>query len=194
YEFITIPTFEAVKKMKKERGEWIYKKRPPGYIYIPLELRDFIDGYISKYKLDEKAKLIPVTYNSVRTEINRLRERLNIPDLTLYCFRNTWVSVIYAMSGFNADVVEELGGWRETKTILKHYKSKMTIDKAAAIFQKFKMYIPDEYEPMVKATLSGIEGMTDVEEEKSIRSLEDTVKTQTEQIAWLIAEMKRLKK
>jgi len=194
YGFVAIPTFEAVKKMKKQRGEWIHKKRPSDYIYIPLELRDFIDGYISKYKLDEKAKLIPVTYNSAKNEIDRLRKRLNISDLTLYCFRNTWVSVIYVLSGYNTDIVEELGGWRESKTILKHYKSTMKIDKAAAIFKKYKMYIPDEYEPAVKASLSGIEGMTDMEEEESIRNLEDTVKAQNKQIAWLVEEMKKLKK
>jgi len=187
YDFTQVECFNRIRQMKRLRGEWIHKKRPPDYIYLPMDLREMIDEYVRRHNLDEKDKLVPVSYSSVKDEIVRLRGRLNIPDLTLYCFRNTWVSVIYVVSGYNVGVVEELGGWRESGTVLKHYKEKMKVEQAAEIFQKYKLYIPEEYEGAVKSALAGVKGMTDEEEERSIRALE-------KKIEFLMKEMEKLKR
>jgi len=187
YDFVQVECFTRIREMKRLRGEWIHGKRPPDYIYLPIELRDMIDEYVQRHNLDEGDYLIPVKIGSAEEELGRLRKRLNMPDLSLYCFRNTWASVVYVVSGYNVGVVEELGGWRESGTVLKHYKTTIKVEWAAEIFQKYKIYIPEEYEGAVKATLAGIKGMTDEEEERSIRALE-------EKIEFLMKEMEKLKR
>jgi len=187
YDFVQVECFSRIRQMKRLRGEWIHGKRPSDYIYLPMELRDMIDEYVRRHNLDEKDYLIPVKLGSAEEELGRLRERLNMPDLSLYCFRNTWASVVYVVSGYNVGVVEELGGWRESGTVLKHYKTTIEVEWAAEIFQKYKIYIPEEYEEAVKASLAGIKGMTDEEEERSIRALE-------EKIEFLITELEKLKR
>jgi integrase len=181
--FYKIRLWEAVITTKELQSEWIPKvKTPVEYIYLPPDLYELIVGFINKQGFKDDDKVISVTRNGVWRTLKGngktvgLRGKVGIPDLTDTCFRNTYASVIYACTGWDADAVMLHGGWREKQTILDHYKGVMDPRKALDYLKKYKIRLTDEYAGKIAAIEEGIKVLSDEEAEREIASLKTEVK------------------
>jgi integrase len=181
--FHRIRLWETVKKAKEAEREWIPKVKPVvENIYIPPELQKMIEAYIVNYKLNAKDKLIPVTRNGVHRTMTLLSEKTKIPDLTATCFRNTYASIIYACTGWDADAVMLHGGWREPKTILDHYRNVVDPGEALKLLKKYGIRVDAKYADRLKSIEVGLKPLTDEEEERELTDLRSEQKKLREEM------------
>jgi len=185
--FYKVPFEERVKTEKKKIQESVHLKNPPSDLYIPPELKDYIEEYVVRNKLSDDDLLISTKIDTIKSKFADIKDRTKIDGLTSTCFRDTWVSVIYcAIGGITTDIVKELGGSKEEETILKHYKSTelvdgtlMTPSRAIGYLKEFNIYFPPAYKEQIALYMKkDVVPISDVEQQDLLHQLMVQVKEQ----------------
>ena len=193
--FYKVPFFERVKAEKKLISERVHLKRPPSALYLPEDLKTYIEEYITRNKLSEDDLLVPVAVDTIKSKITEIGERLGIKKLTSTCFRDTWVSIIYGATGFNADAVAELGGWKEKETILKHYKENVRPTEAIRLLKKYNIYLPKSYAEHVEVfSKVDVEPLSDVEQQEKLGDMYKMLREQQESNKKLLERIEAIEK
>ncbi len=189
--FYKIRFWDLVKKAKEAEKGWIHGKLPPDYIYLPTSLMKLIEEYIVQQDISAHESIISISLNTIENAIKGggrtvgLRKKTGITDLTPTCFRDTWASVIYVCSGAQSEAVMEAGGWRESKTVLKHYRTHIMPLQALTLLKEFEIRLPPAYGDAVKTIEAGMKPKTELEQQRELNAVEDTIIAMAEKMGMM---------
>jgi len=178
--FYEIVFEERVRIEKIKIEDRVRGKLPPTVLRLSPELKDSIEKYVVRNNLSDTDLLIPVKSNTIKNKFADIRKKGEIAGLTSTCFRDTWASVIYCSTGgITTEIVKELGGWRESKTVLDYYKNleladgtTMTPSRAVGYLKEFYIYFPPAYKEHIELYIKkDVVPMSDVEQQEKLNEV-----------------------
>lgn len=84
------------------------KTGKPRTFTVPLELYNYIELYMFRNKISEKARLFPVTNRAVQKSLKAVCEYLGYTHVSTHSFRKFFATNIYIKSGYNIELVRQL--------------------------------------------------------------------------------------
>ena len=156
-DFVKIPSFKAVEREKRKRGEIITKKIPAPYAFISERLYDEIYTYtIEVMGFDEDDYICPIPMRSLQRRSEFISSTTGIRDFSMYDFRDTWASVIYNCSGYDVTLIVQMGGWTSSQIPVDVYARTMSPSEALTIAKKYEIFLPEVIREKVEAIEAGM--------------------------------------
>lgn len=144
---------KVAEREKMKVKEAVFKKVPPEVCYISESLKNDIVKWCGDNKLSGKGYLFKgfANLDAYDTFVRRRREsptiasRLKFKDTRYiwYGLRDTWTSVIYALTKDPGDLID-LGGWASANIPLTVYRVSMKSCEALRIARKYEIYLPSD--------------------------------------------------
>lgn len=151
--FYPIFALKMYQREKRKIKEEVYRKMPPEAVYISESLKNDIKTWCDEKNLTGTGYLFKdfvildayATYIRRRRKNPTIRERLKFKDTKYiwYGLRDTWASVIYALTG-STEYLVDLGGWESEKIPLAVYNASMKSCEAMSIAKKWEIYLPPD--------------------------------------------------
>lgn len=180
--FATVDIDYAMRRERERMGLNAPKtKEVPKFIHIPKDYYEQLLEVQEEFGLDDEDLIFTIPHSTQKGYIETVRKMTGITDFSRYDFRETWTSVVYNATGYNAKITMEMGGWRTTQIPFTVYIAVMSPQEAVSIAKSYKIFIP-------KVVADAVERI-----EKNMYITPD-IMAKLEKLAWLEKKFEELRK
>lgn len=191
-EFVKVNSFRAVEREKALRGEIITKKVPAPYIFISENLYDRIYSYtVEKLGFDEDDYICPIPLRSLQRRAEYIAEATGIKDFSIYDFRDTWATVLYNCSGYNASLLVQMGGWSSSQIPVDVYVAAMSPTEALTLAKKYEIFLPEVIRDKVEAIEAGMKAVITADEIARRDKMIEALARRIEELTRKLEELER---